>query len=308
MMADHVLTGLAKIGVIILLMATVLAGTIGGAAGDEGGAPEGATVEAGARPNFQMPFPCNESWYATTYSGHAAIDWNKTPTDGNGDAGRSVVASASGTATTFWDTRGGRIVDVNHGGGWVTRYAHLLEGSQVTGSVRQGQRIGRVGNTGSSTTAAHLHWEQRRDGVRQSTLYANGSALGVNRYHTSRNCGSTPPPTTRFSNDAVSRLRVTSDGQEIRLSVCANNIVGQRVVVRLSRPAVSGSAARSWTYEKRPSSRCVEFTNMEGPGAVLRNVTYTSRAALNQSPSSSWPGGGCYAATGGQGLCDQVRR
>jgi hypothetical protein len=52
----------------------------------------------------------------------------------------------------------------------------------------------------------------------------------------------------------------------------------------------------------------VEFGDMEGAGSVFKGVTYTSRAALNPQPSTSWNGSGRYSATGGKGLCDQVRR
>lgn len=53
---------------------------------------------AAADPTFQMPFPCGEAWHASTYSGHVynAIDWNAYP----GDLGRTLVASAAGTATS----------------------------------------------------------------------------------------------------------------------------------------------------------------------------------------------------------------
>ena len=92
------------------------------------------------------------------------------------------------------------------------------------------------------------------------------------------------------------------------MSVCANNLPGQTVRVDFRRPATAGYGPRSWSYSKKATSRCIEFGDMEGAGAVFRGVTYTSRAALNQSPSTSWNGAGCYAATGHRGLCDQVRR
>jgi murein DD-endopeptidase MepM/ murein hydrolase activator NlpD len=63
-----------------------------------------------------------------------------------------------------WD-EGGRawIMVVSHPGGYVTRYGHLLPGgrARVGQVVRQGQAIGRMGNTGKSL-GTHLHFELLR--------------------------------------------------------------------------------------------------------------------------------------------------
>lgn len=141
---------------------------------------------AGARPPFQMPFRCGERWEAHTRSGHRAIDWNLG--NGSDDLGRRVMASASGIATAKYHGEYGYYVDVDHGGGWVTRYAHLLRSGRVEGPVTQGEQIGLVGSTGSST-APHMHWEQRANGVPQATLTADGAVLETGgRTYTSRNC------------------------------------------------------------------------------------------------------------------------
>jgi murein DD-endopeptidase MepM/ murein hydrolase activator NlpD len=63
-----------------------------------------------------------------------------------------------------WD-EGGRawIMVVSHPDGFVTRYGHLVPGgrARVGQFVRQGQSIGRMGNTGKST-GTHLHFELLR--------------------------------------------------------------------------------------------------------------------------------------------------
>lgn len=129
---------------------------------------------AGPMPNFQMPFPCGEVWYASTRAGHKAIDWNLL---GDEDAGKPVVAAADGFAYIDEEPAGwGSYVLIDHGGGWSTLYAHLLPAGRRSGPVTAGQTVGYVGTTGSST-GEHLHWEQWKDSVKQTTLYANGVAL-----------------------------------------------------------------------------------------------------------------------------------
>ena len=57
---------------------------------------------------------------------------------------------------------------VNHGGGFTTLYAHMSRISVSDGqTVKQGQQLGLVGNTGHST-GAHLHFETRVNGDPQN--------------------------------------------------------------------------------------------------------------------------------------------
>jgi murein DD-endopeptidase MepM/ murein hydrolase activator NlpD len=85
-----------------------------------------------------------------------------TGLDIHGENGDPVRASADGTVTAAGWTGGyGRAVDIDHGNGLSTRYAHLSAIEVRVGqSVKIGQIVGKVGSTGRST-GPHLHYETR---------------------------------------------------------------------------------------------------------------------------------------------------
>ncbi|MDR0238805.1 MAG: peptidoglycan DD-metalloendopeptidase family protein, partial [Deltaproteobacteria bacterium] len=74
--------------------------------------------------------------------------------------GAPVLAAASGVVrfADRWSAYG-RVVEIDHGNGLVTRYAHLDSYANAIGAkVTAGEQIGTVGRTGR-TTGAHLHFE-----------------------------------------------------------------------------------------------------------------------------------------------------
>ena len=106
---------------------------------------------------------------------HAGIDFRAS-------TGTPVLAAASGKVT-FAGTNGGygKMVEVDHGNGFSTRYAHLSHiGVAVGQSIGGGQRIGAAGSTGRST-GPHLHFEVRRGGsaVDPSRFMAAGETLAA---------------------------------------------------------------------------------------------------------------------------------
>jgi YD repeat-containing protein len=90
-------------------------------------------------------------------------------TDYGAPHGTPVKATASGTVTRAQTWGGyGRMVEIRHARGIVTRYAHLSAiGVRVGSVVDQGQIIGRVGSTGLSTSA-HLHYEFLVNGTQRN--------------------------------------------------------------------------------------------------------------------------------------------
>lgn len=80
--------------------------------------------------------------------------------------GSEVLAMAAGTVTMAqWHYSYGNVVEVDHGNGLSTLYAHLESMDVAVGDkVTQGQQIGTVGSTGN-TTGVQCHVEVRQDGA-----------------------------------------------------------------------------------------------------------------------------------------------
>ncbi|NLJ58397.1 MAG: M23 family metallopeptidase [Tissierellia bacterium] len=81
-------------------------------------------------------------------------------------ASGSAIKAADGGTVTFagWSGSYGYMVDIDHGGGFTTRYAHCRELYVSAGEkVYQGKVIAAVGSTGVSS-GPHLHFEVRKYG------------------------------------------------------------------------------------------------------------------------------------------------
>jgi murein DD-endopeptidase MepM/ murein hydrolase activator NlpD len=94
------------------------------------------------------------------YRQHQGVDYGAP-------SGTPVSAIADGQVTMArWNGGYGRMVEIRHSGGLVSRYGHLSgfgPGTRSGGRARQGQTIGYVGSTGLST-GPHLHFEVRQGG------------------------------------------------------------------------------------------------------------------------------------------------
>ena len=80
--------------------------------------------------------------------------------------GDPVLAVADGVVSYAGVRSGyGNVVEIDHGNGYVTRYAHNSRVERQVGDlVRAGQEIAKAGSTGRST-GAHVHFEVWQDGV-----------------------------------------------------------------------------------------------------------------------------------------------
>ena len=84
--------------------------------------------------------------------------------DYSGVAGSDILAVAPGLVV--WSGpryQYGKMVEISHGGGYTTRYAHNRENLVTVGElVQQGQVIAKMGTTGRST-GPHVHYEIVKD-------------------------------------------------------------------------------------------------------------------------------------------------
>ena len=136
--------------------------------------------------NGAWAWPTNRGYVITSYYEyrwgrmHQGIDIS-----GAGNFGSPIYAAASGTViyafnscpsqgSGYGDKCGGEMgneVIIDHGNGYITRYAHLHQTVlvRVGETVSRGDRIGYMGNSGSST-GAHLHYEIKYNGVNLNPL------------------------------------------------------------------------------------------------------------------------------------------
>jgi murein DD-endopeptidase MepM/ murein hydrolase activator NlpD len=118
-------------------------------------------------------YPIHDGWYSSNFgyridpfsgqqSMHEGIDFPA-------EHGTAIVAAASGKViASEWHPAYGKMLEIDHGNGLVSRYAHASSMSVKTGDlVMRGQKIAAVGSTGRST-GPHLHFEVRLNGAPQN--------------------------------------------------------------------------------------------------------------------------------------------
>ncbi len=113
--------------------------------------------------------PINKGWMSS-YFGHRADPFTgriamHKGIDFAGKEGINIVAVASGVVTWSGDRSGyGEMVEINHGSGYMTRYAHNKENKVEVGDiVKKGQTVALMGSSGRST-GPHVHFEVYKHG------------------------------------------------------------------------------------------------------------------------------------------------
>ena len=90
------------------------------------------------------------------------------------DRGSPIYAAESGTVTSYTGTHTGYglIVEISHSNGYTTRYAHLESTIVSAGDkVVKGQIIAYMGDSGTTSSLPHCHFEIRCDGVPYNPMF-----------------------------------------------------------------------------------------------------------------------------------------
>lgn len=123
--------------------------------------PEGRPVETGFISSYF-------GTRADPFTGYSAVHKGL---DFAGPQGTKVSAVAAGLVTFAGERQGyGQMVEINHGNGMATRYAHSARLLVKQGDmVSKGQEVALIGSTGHST-GPHLHFEVLKDGLQVDPL------------------------------------------------------------------------------------------------------------------------------------------
>jgi len=125
--------------------------------------------------------PVKWGWISSQYGQRVDPITGKTAwhsgVDFAGRDGSDVIAVASGVVTFAGDRYGyGKMVEISHANGYVTRYAHHKSLTVEAGEIiKQGETVGTMGSSGRST-GPHVHFE----------VLKNGRSVDPAKYVTSR--------------------------------------------------------------------------------------------------------------------------
>jgi murein DD-endopeptidase MepM/ murein hydrolase activator NlpD len=127
-------------------------------------------VDSAKKKLLPSVLPVEGGWYSSNYG------WRIDPFNGMrafhegmdfmAEVGTEAHAAAGGVvAYSDFHPQYGNMVEIDHGNGLITRYAHLSKRLVKVGDVvLSGGKIGEVGSTGRAT-GPHLHFEVRQNGA-----------------------------------------------------------------------------------------------------------------------------------------------
>lgn len=131
------------------------------------------TLDSAKKKLVPTMLPVQGGWYSSNYG------WRIDPFNGQrafhegidfmAEQGTSIMAAAGGVVVySDFHPQYGNMIEVDHGNGLITRYAHASKRLAKLGDVvLRGAKIAEVGKTGRAT-GTHLHFEVRQRGAPQN--------------------------------------------------------------------------------------------------------------------------------------------
>ncbi|MEO8152828.1 MAG: M23 family metallopeptidase [Rhizobacter sp.] len=144
---------------------------------------------------INVPVGSGFGFRSDPFSGRAALH---TGLDFPSDVGTRIMAAAGGVVrSTDFHPAYGNLLEIDHGNGLVTRYAHTSKILVKAGDlIKRGQVVALVGTTGRST-GPHLHFEVMVEGVLQDPAKFLARKAPVTTTRTAGEQASVTSPSTR---------------------------------------------------------------------------------------------------------------
>lgn len=198
--------------------------------------------------------------------------------------GTKIYASRAGTVSfADWSNGYGKLIKINHGDGYETRYAHQSAFAVKAGQqVSAGQLIGYVGSTGLST-GPHLHFEVRRNGTalnpmnfvkpsRSLTGYTSSGGSGIDDYSASDVENDTTPQTKEITT-VSNKLTVgkTAASKYKQLTTLDSVIDGYELLIendKIYAPVVLNDIQLEQSRKNSPA--CLTFQVLKAPGLDIQ--------------------------------------
>ncbi|ENU29162.1 M23 family metallopeptidase [Acinetobacter sp. 2JN-4] len=131
----------------------------------------GSSFSAGTGHSWLVSHPLQEGRVSSTWGNRTLLGSTRhhSGVDIAAPSGTPIYATGPGVVTKAgWGTGYGQYVEIDHGSGYVTRYAHASRLMVSAGDrVGAGEHIANVGCTGRCT-GPHLHFEVVKDGQRRN--------------------------------------------------------------------------------------------------------------------------------------------
>lgn len=186
-----------------------------------------ASLSAEAATDGQMVVPASGNIQSKVGDGCVGNYRAHDGIDISAPSGAPILAAYDGVVKSRTVNSGyGNYTDIEHTGGYVTRYAHMASpGIYAPGTrVVRGQQIGVIGNTGNSP-AYHLHFEVRLNGAVYAAINGGFTCLSnvvrgnpIPLFFPGLGTGPGPSiPTADYTGDGKADLLVVAGNGDLRL-------------------------------------------------------------------------------------------